>query len=216
MNFRTIPSLQELTAAFPGLRALFFDMDGSLFDTEGLHTKAFQQIGHDFKIRPPFGPDVVHGMLMGKADYLVYSIVKDWEGFPKEWSAKDFVDAKNERFFKLLRSGAELSFLPEGSRRLIAEAKKAGLFTALVTSSEKIVTIELLKIAGVDRSFDLILTRDDCPKHKPDPWPYIEAMRLGGLHPKEVFVFEDSSVGLEAARASGAHVGKVEWFESQH
>jgi HAD superfamily hydrolase (TIGR01509 family) len=214
MNFTKIPSFSELSAAFPGLRGLFFDMDGSLFDTEGLHTKAFQQIGRDFNIRPPFGPETVHGMLMGKADHLVFEIVKDWEGFPKEWTARDFVAAKNERFFKLLRSGTDLGFLPQMSRTLIDEAREHGLFTALITSSEKIVTIELLKIAGVDKSFDLILTRDDCPKHKPDPWPYVEAMRVAKLDPKEVFIFEDSSVGLEAARVSGAHVGKVEWFQS--
>jgi HAD superfamily hydrolase (TIGR01509 family) len=83
---------------------------------------------------------------------------------------------------------------------------------ALVTSSEKVVTDELLKISGLDHFFHLILTRDDCPKHKPDPWPYLKAVELSKLQQHQIIIFEDSTVGLEAAISSAHHVIKVEWY----
>jgi HAD superfamily hydrolase (TIGR01509 family) len=72
------------------------------------------------------------------------------------------------------------------------EAREANMFVALVTSSEKVVTKELLIITGLDTFFDLVLTRDDCPKHKPDPWPYVKAQEISGFEKYETLIFEDS------------------------
>lgn len=212
ISFDVVPTLSILQAGWPDLKALFFDMDGTIFNTEVHHEKAFQRIGAEFHIRPPFSPEVVHGLLMGKADYLVYDIVKEWEGFPREWSVKDFVSAKNKYLLEILETVEPGSYFPTEIFKLFKEAKEAGLYLALVTSSEKVITKRLLQLAGISNIFDLELTRDDCPTHKPDPWPYNKALEISGFLPSEVIIFEDSHVGLAAASASGPHVIKVEWF----
>jgi HAD superfamily hydrolase (TIGR01509 family) len=102
-------------------------------------------------------------------------------------------------------------FAPE-VLRLLNEARKDGMFIALVTSSEKVVTEELLKFTRMDTFFDFVLTRDDTPHVKPDPWPYLKAREVSGFEIFETLIFEDSTVGLEAATSSGAHVIKVEWY----
>ena len=79
---------------------------------------------------------------------------------------------------------------------LLNDSRAAGMFVALVTSSEKVVTEELLKIAKLDSFFDLVLTRDDCPKHKPDPWPYIKAQEISGFDKDETCV-SDQNLGPE-------------------
>ena len=81
----------------------------------------------------------------------------------------------------------------------------------MVTSSEKVVTEELLRMGKIRDFFNLVITRDDCPAHKPDPWPYKKALELTGHSPHEVIIFEDSEVGIAAAMGSGAHVMRADW-----
>ncbi|WPU64049.1 HAD family hydrolase [Peredibacter starrii] len=212
ITFPKVPSLFELKQGYPGLKALFFDMDGTLFNTEEYHAQAMFMIGERYKIRPPYSPETVHDLMMGKADHLVFDIIKDWEGVPKEWTAADFIHQKNANLIEILAKVDPAKYFPTAILSLLKEAKTEGIYLALVTSSEKVVTEELLKIAKVRDFFNLILTRDDCPSHKPDPWPYLKAMKESHFDKSEIIIFEDSNVGLEAAISSGAHVIKVGWY----
>lgn len=211
--FKKVPTLSELKSGFPSLKALFFDMDGTLFNTESIHADAMMMIAKKYKIRPPYSPEAVHDLMMGKADHLVFEIIKDWEGVPREWNATDFINEKNANLIELLKTiPSEKYFAPE-VLSLINEAKASGMFVALVTSSEKVVTLELLKITKLDSFFHYVLTRDDALEVKPDPWPYLKAKEVSKFDTHEILIFEDSHVGLEAATTSGAHVIKVEWYE---
>lgn len=211
ISFTKIPTLTELKASFPGISALFFDMDGTLFNTEPHHSEAFIRIGTELKVRSPHSKEVIHQLLVGKADYLVFDIVKEWEGFPMHWTAQKFVEEKNRNLLKILENTDPSAFFALETKTLLHDARNEGFFLALVTSSEKVITKRLLEIAGLKDFFDLELTRDDCPNHKPDPWPYNEARRISGREKHEVLIFEDSHVGLLAATSSGSQVIKVEW-----
>jgi beta-phosphoglucomutase len=212
ISFTKVPVLSELKQGFPGLKGLFFDMDGTLFNTESYHAEALLMIGSKYKIRPPHSPETVHDLMIGKADHLVYEIVKDWEGFPKHWTVKDFVLEKNLNLINILENKDPTDYFPKEVLNLLEEARNDKLFLALVTSSEKVITTKLLQLAKLTNYFELILTRDDCPTHKPDPWPYLKAQEISQLSKNEIIIFEDSDVGLSAAMALGSHVIKVEWF----
>jgi beta-phosphoglucomutase len=212
LSFKFIPTLFELKQGFPALKGLFFDMDGTLFNTESYHTKAMLMIGAKYNIRPPHSAEIVHELMMGKADHLVFDIIKDWEGVPKDWTVSDFVDEKNTNLIKILSQVDPVTYFPSETLSLLQECQEEKLYLALVTSSEKIVTQELLKLSKLADFFQLVLTRDDCLKHKPDPFPYNMALKESGLDKSEVIIFEDSHVGLTAALATGGHVIKVEWF----
>jgi beta-phosphoglucomutase len=209
---KTVPDLAALNAGFPGVKTLLFDMDGTLFDTEKYHTLALQSIGKDQNIIPPFGPDKVHQLMMGKADHLLFELIKDWPGFPSSWGVSTFVSEKNRYLLKILQNLNGASYLSDSIVSLLEEANASGLQVGLVTSSEKIITLELLRITKLEKFFALVLTRDDSVKVKPDPWPYVRAMEHFGAQPETTIVFEDSQVGLESARAAGAHLIKAEWY----
>lgn len=210
--FKTIPRLMELKNAFPGLKALFFDMDGTLFNTESYHADALFKMASTYDIKSPYSVEQMHEMMVGKADHFLFEIIKDWEGVPRHWTHELFVEEKNRNLIEILSAANPADYFPTETLNLLHEAKAAGLYLGLVTSSEKVVTDELLKIANVKEIFNLILTRNDCPSHKPDPWPYLKAMDVAGHDKSCTVIFEDSPVGLSAAVSSGAHVIKVEWF----
>lgn len=210
--FKTVPKVEALKASFPAMKALFFDMDGTLFNTESLHAKALFRMAEKYSIRPPAPPEVLHSMMIGKADHLLFDILKDWEGVPGHWDVNSFVEEKNEHILEIIKSTPLGTYFSSPVQELLKEIKEHNFYVALVTSSEKVVTDEFLKAAGLDKFFHLILTRDDCPLHKPHPWPYLKARELSGFEGHEILIFEDSEVGIEAAVESGHAVVKVEWY----
>ena len=212
ISMKVVPDLNTLKAGFPEIETLLFDMDGTLFDTEKYHTLALQSIGREQQIRPPIAPVELHQLMMGKADHLLFEIIKDWPGFPSEWDVHTFVNEKNRHLLEVLKITESKNFFSEKIENLLKESNKAGINLGLVTSSEKVITQELLRMSHSTHYFDFILTRDDSLKVKPDPWPYLEAMKHFNSQNIKTLIFEDSQIGIQAARSSGAHVIKVEWY----
>lgn len=83
---------------------------------------------------------------------------------------------------------------------------------ACVTTGSRRNATEVLEHFGLRELFGLVLTGEDVERQKPDPQGYQLAMAHFGATPAETVIFEDSAPGLEAARASGAMVFKVERF----
>ena len=209
-----VPTLFDLRKDLPEVKAFLFDMDGTLFNTESLHAEALFMMAKKYQIIPPLSQQDLYPLMVGKADHFLFDIIKDWEGIPKHWDSTHFIQEKNNNFMQLLPSKSLDSFFSSHVHEFLKEALNENIFMGLVTSSEKLVTEELLKVTNLKHYFDLVLTRDDCLKHKPDPWPYVKALELSGHEKHEVVIFEDSAVGLEAAVKSGTHVIKVEWYEA--
>lgn len=88
----------------------------------------------------------------------------------------------------------------------IAKHCKPEYKVALVTTASKRNTYDILEKFQLVDIFDLILTREDVTKSKPDPEGYIKAMDFFGASGEESIIFEDSDVGVEAAKRAGAHV----------
>lgn len=211
-SLKKIPTLTELKALFPKAKSHLFDMDGTLFNTEKYHALSLIMMAQKYKIVPPYPEHEVHALMMGKADYLVFDIIRDWPGVPQNWNVYNFVAEKNQNLLEILSKTEPKDFFPEAIRNLLHEIKDSGDFLGLVTSSEEVITDVLLKLAGIHDLFEIKLTRDNCPLHKPDPWPYMKAIEHSLLEASETIIFEDSIVGLTAATKAMGNVIKVEWF----
>ena len=102
---------------------------------------------------------------------------------------------------------------PNTSLLAILQAMKAaGHDLACVTTGSKQNATEVLEHFGVRELFGLIVTGEDVERQKPDPEGYCKAMAYFHVTPAETMIFEDSGIGLEAAKASGATVFRVEQF----
>ena len=89
---------------------------------------------------------------------------------------------------------------------LLRLAKETGCRTGLATSSALDMTLHALRALDLERSLDLVLTREDVQKPKPDPEVYLLAAKRFELPPEELLVVEDSANGVRAAVAAGTNV----------
>ena len=95
---------------------------------------------------------------------------------------------------------------------ILKTMRAAGHDLACVTTGSKQNATEVLEYFHCADWFGVFITGEDVVRSKPDPEGYLKAMAHFGVTPAETMIFEDSGPGLEAARASGATVYKVEAF----
>ena len=89
-----------------------------------------------------------------------------------------------------------------GVLALLEALRKEGFGTALVTSSRKHMVEQIFRLLPLEPFFDVVLTAEDTPRHKPEPDPYLLGLeRLGGAAEAAV-VFEDSDDGARAGLAA--------------
>ena len=206
MEIRTsFPKLKELLHSQPGLRALLFDMDGTLFKTESIHGAVLRQLASNWGLRPPFPPSEVEERLKGMSDTQVLELAKSWEGFPPHMNTSIFIQEKNKLLLQLIPTLEIKAWRSD-------ESKHSGLSVSVVTSSERVITNLLLKLSGLDKILDLVITLQDVAIPKPHPGPYLKAMITLGVGPRETLIFEDSPPGLASATASGARVIQAAWW----
>jgi len=194
------------------IRALIFDQDGVIIDTERdghrvAFNQAFKEFGYDFE----WDVEKYHELLQvagGKERMRHYLHTAGFgvEVKPAEEDEliKKLHKSKTAIFVELVESG-KLPLRP-GVKRLMKEAMDAGLTMGICTTSNeraaRAVAYNILK----DIKFDFVLAGDVVSKKKPDPEIYDLALQKTGLRPGECIVIEDSRNGVLAARAAGMHI----------
>lgn len=178
------------------LRALVFDFDGTILDTESAEFRRWQE----FYRR--------HGLTLELE--LWQQGIGTWGGFDPWAALPASALANRERLAEELSAAviedvANLSLRP-GIGKLLQEARDAGYLLALATSSDRewvrkwLVRHELLSF------FSAMATRDDVARVKPNPELYSLATRLLEVRPEEALAIEDSLNGATAAVAAGLSV----------
>jgi HAD superfamily hydrolase (TIGR01509 family) len=193
------------------LKALIFDVDGTLADTERnghrvAFNRAFQDAGLDWRWSvAPYGRLLV---IAGGKERVRYFINHSKQDSDLLHDQDRFIDAlhrcKTDHYIQLLKSGAIP--LRTGVARLIQEARSANLALAIATTSSLKSVIGLLKSTlgkvSVDW-FDVIGAGDMVANKKPAPDIYHYVLQSMGFSADQCIALEDSRNGLLAARAAG-------------
>lgn len=193
------------------LEAIVFDVDGTLAETERLghlvaYNQAFDDLGAEWEWSDAFYGDLLR--IEGGAerlDHYLYEYRPEFSG-PEDRAA--FVDdahgRKNTHYRRLLDAG-EIPLRP-GIRRLIDEARAAGLRLAIASSSVRANVFALLNNElgeDADDLFDAIVTGDDVSRKKPDPEVYRRVLDRLDLPAAACIAIEDSENGCLAAVRCG-------------
>jgi len=195
-----------VAGAANGFRALVFDVDGTLAETEELHRRAFNEIFAAFGLDWEWDPVRYRELLRvtgGKERIRAYA---ETLGTPlDEGLVRTLHAAKTQRYAQLVAAG-ELALRP-GIRELVEAGRGAGMAIGVATTTN-LPNVEALTRATWGRPatevFDVIAAGDMVRAKKPAPDVYRLALDELGLAGHEVIAFEDSRNGLLAAR--GAHI----------
>lgn len=174
---------------------ILFDLDGTLVNNEHIKALAFSKAIE---------------RLGGKSDPSIYEEVMGMSGpiIRKRFIIESGVNVDSDEYLELYKSiyedilKAELE-IRSGAINFLDDLKSAGLKLAIVSSAYRKIVNWIIESSGIIKFIDTIITGDDVTNKKPAPDCFIAALESLTLSKENVVVFEDTEVGLRAAKNAG-------------
>jgi HAD superfamily hydrolase (TIGR01509 family) len=177
------------------IRALIFDFDGLILDTEGPIYRSWQEVYRAHGVDLPFQQWV---KTVGSSNDAFHPqrYLEERLGHPLP---QEVVDRRIERRALLV---LEQPLLP-GVAELVDDAKALGMKVGVASSSSRAWVSGHLERLGLLDRFDCLRTRDDVERVKPEPDLYLAVLECLGVAPREALAIEDSPNGIVAAKRAG-------------
>ncbi len=181
------------------IKAVIFDMDGLMFDTEALAKKGWLIVGREFNL--PITDEILHRVIGMNAagvkktctDYFGAGF--DYEGFRQ--TVEDYMNKVLEEDGMPVKRG-----LPE----LLDYLKENRYQTAVASSSSRATVEDYLRRAKMEGIFSTLICGDMVTRSKPEPDIFLKAAEELGAAPADCLILEDSPNGIRAAHAAGMRV----------
>jgi beta-phosphoglucomutase len=185
------------------LRAIVFDFDGVIANSEPMHLRAYREVLADFGVTLTDSDYYNH--YLGYDDRGAFEAIAGRSG--ASWSEErvaDLIRRKARRMEELERDGSVLFPGAETAIETAAEAVPIAIASGALGAEIR----RVLDRANLTRHFTAIVSAEDTPAGKPSPDPYLRALAMlsaahGPLQAGDCVAVEDSRWGLESARAAG-------------
>ncbi len=175
-------------------KAVYWDMDGTLIDSEPLHDEALVSAMRSVGIAPP--PDL-HERVLGIAAWPVYEMMRDEFGLSLPFD--DWIRRKYDHY---LVHASRLKPRP-GALEIFRDLQRMGVVQAVVSNSDRLIVDANLRAVGIVEPGMKTVSRNDVAEGKPHPEPFLRAAWLTGIDPADTVVMEDSHTGSRAGLAAG-------------
>ena len=173
------------------IRAVLFDFNGTLSRDEPLWFEVYERLYAEHG--RPITRDEYFSQLAGRSDV---EGVTTWLGAPNP----ELIEAGVALYLERAGDG---STVPTEAREAVAAAA-ALVRVGIVTTARRRVIEPILDAAQITSFLDFVVTAEDVTRTKPDPEGYVAALeRLDGIAAAEVLVFEDTPLGVAAAKEAG-------------
>ncbi len=182
-------------------KAVFFDLDGTIIESEPVWDRAFEKVFENLgevwleEYQVPRGTTVKNK----------WTALLDAGTINPKIAVDELVKQVTNEYLQIIyKEGLEAR---DGFWELVYELKiTRNLPLALTTNTSREIASQVLKILGINKTFDFTICGDEVKKVKPDPEMYLMAAKALKVRPKDTLVFEDSLTGVKAALKSGATV----------
>jgi len=179
-------------------RAVVFDFDGVLADTEGLHLRAFKTALDPLGFK--LSHDDYYERFIGFNDHdLVRAIAAEQNRVLKASAYDDIIAVKSREYWRMLKAG---DVLYEGAADAVA--RLGARYRLGIASGAMHKEIEAVLVANrLSSSISVIVGADDVKKGKPSAEPYLAAVAPLGVKPSRAVAIEDTPTGLWSAEGAG-------------
>ncbi|MCM8711405.1 HAD family phosphatase [Clostridium sp. SYSU_GA19001] len=177
------------------LKAVIFDMDGVIFDSELVHAKLEKSLLKEM------GVDLTHEEIesfVGTSSYYMWEMLKGKYGLSK--TVEELVKIERDSYFELLVSENHEDNIVKGVKELIQELHKNKVKLAVASSSPVNVIDTVVDMYDIRQYFNALVSGDYVERSKPNPDIFLYAAEKLGVKPEECIVIEDSSNGVLAAK----------------
>ncbi|HVZ93476.1 MAG TPA: HAD family phosphatase [Phycisphaerales bacterium] len=178
------------------MRALVFDFDGVIVDSEPIHEEGLR------RACAPLGIAVREGLSIGLADEDAVRLIFEEAGVELTPDVERRLLREKGRYVESVFTRGEAPPYP-GTLNLIRAASAAGLPLAVCSAAFEHEIRAVLGHLAITNHFRTIVAFDHVPRAKPDPAGYLLAAQRLGIPPSDCIAIEDSPRGVTAARAAG-------------
>lgn len=175
-------------------KAVYWDMDGTLVDSEPLHERALVAALTAVGIKPPHD---LHERVLGQAALPVYEMLRDEFGL-----SVPFGEWIRRKYGHYMQHAHTLKPRP-GALDIFRDLQRKGVVQAVVSNSDRLVVDANLRAVGIQEPGMKTVSRNDVRDGKPAAEPFLRAAWLTGIDPADTLVMEDSFTGASAGLAAG-------------
>ena len=181
------------------LKAVIFDMDGVIVNSEPLHHLAYKKMFEEFKL------DVSNSLYESFTGQSTYSICEQLcEIFDLKVDANALVLSKRKHFKIIFENDSSFEMI-DGAMNLIKDYFENNL-TLVLASSASMTNIErIFKKFDLNKFFKAKISGADLKESKPNPEIFVKAAELAGFKKEECIVIEDSTSGIMASKSAGIY-----------
>jgi len=177
------------------IKAVIFDMDGVIAETEHVHVEAEKQTMLKYGIR--ISEEELHKYTGTTARSMFTDLIKKYK---LDTTFDKIFNEKEEILFKLLDEDVQPT---KGVIDLLHRLKENGIKLGIASSSHKRLVEYTLRKLEIGHLFDSIVTAENVINSKPDPEIFLLSARRLKTDPSKCLVVEDSQLGVEAAKSAG-------------
>ena len=179
------------------IKAVIFDMDGVLVNTEPLHKKAYYNMFKDFKL------DVSESLYESFTGKSTYSICEQLcLKFNLSITPYELVNSKRKHFKYIFENDKSFKMI-DGAFELIKDYYKNNLKLVLASSASMLTINKVFEKFDLDKFFVAKISGADLKQSKPNPEIFLKAAKISGHNKKDCIVIEDSTNGIIAANSAG-------------
>lgn len=182
------------------IKAVVFDFDGVIVDTEVLNSKAYEEVLREYGKTPVVkrGETVHAAGVKGQ---------KNWELLKKKYNIDEDITVLYKKKVDIYSALLPQAKLIPGFRAALKRLQKHEFLSlAVATMSPRTVVNFILDKFKISNAFNIVLTLEDCDVPKPHPDIYLKTAEKLNLPPRQCVVIEDSETGIEAAKNAGMFV----------